>query len=161
MRKLVLALALALTVAPAATAGGWATAGLGPPDGGIGAGDTWRAEVTIKQHGITPLVGVDPAVIITDTDGKQWRYAAKPTDKRGVYAANVKFPHGGTWKYAVDDGFSQTHQYPAIEIAGGSASTGGWSVPWELVAGAAVALTLALALVLARRYRPRPVRAAL
>ena len=42
-----------------------ATAGLGPPDSGLGAGDTWNAEVTILQHGVTPLVGVAPVVKIS------------------------------------------------------------------------------------------------
>ena len=51
MRSLLIVAAAALVVAAPAAAGGWATAGLGPPDDGLGAGDTWNAEVTVMQHG--------------------------------------------------------------------------------------------------------------
>ena len=60
MRSLLIMAAAALVVAAPAAGGGTATAGLGPPDDGIGAGDTWKAEVTVLQHGETPLVGVEP-----------------------------------------------------------------------------------------------------
>ncbi len=156
MRKLALAFALALAVAPAASAGGWATAGLGPPADGVSAGDTWRAEITLKQHGVRPLDGVEPTVIITDADGRSHRFAAKPTDEAGVYVANVKFPHAGTWNYAVDDDFSQTHTYPAVEIGGTAAAADGSGVPRWTFAIAVTGLLLIAAFFLARRVRPRP-----
>ena len=61
MKRLLIPLALLALAAPSsALAGGWATAGLSPPDGGVGAGDTWNAQVNILQHGETPLSGVSP-----------------------------------------------------------------------------------------------------
>jgi len=156
MRSFLLALAGALVVAAPASAGGWATAGLAPPEG-ISSGDTWNAIVTIKQHGTTPLVGVQPAVIITK-GGETQRFPAEPTGTPGVYAAKVKFPSGGTWNYAVYDGFTQyggakLHTFAPVAVAGGT-SDGGLSIPawtWILVAAA---LALGTVFLLARRARP-------
>jgi hypothetical protein len=159
MRTLLLAAAAALVVAAPATAGGWATAGLGPPDGGLGAGDNWNAQVTIMQHGQTPLVGVQPAVIITNAStGKQLRFEAKPTDQPGVYLAKVKFPSEGTWQYAVYDGFTQyggqkVHTFAPVQIGPGSGA--GFSIPgWTWGLGLA-ALGLAAVFLLVRRSRPQ------
>ena len=157
MRAL-LVLVAALVVAAPAAAGGWATAGLAPPEG-TAAGDTWRAEITVLQHGRTPLEGVEPAVVIRNGKTEQ-RFAAKPTDEPGVYVAEVTFPSGGTWRYFVDDGFGGTHSFAPVEIAGGSGSGTGTSVPtWTFVVGAALAL-LAIAFVFVRRLRPAAAPAA-
>jgi hypothetical protein len=159
MRSILLAAVAALVLAAPAAGGGWATAGLGPPDDGLGAGDTWNAEMTILQHGTTPLVGVHPAVVITNQDsGKQLRFDATATGKPGVYVAKVKFPSSGTWKYAVYDGFTQyggaaTHQFAAVQIGPGGGGSG-FSIPkwtYGLVFAAAGLLALFL---LARRSRP-------
>ena len=81
MRALLLAVSAALLLAAPAAAGGFATVGLGPPDSGIGAGDTWNAELTILQHGVTPLVGVQPS---QDLEGRRdARFAAAPTERPG------------------------------------------------------------------------------
>ena len=158
MRTFLLAVAAALIVAAPSAAGGWATAGLGPPDDGLGAGDTWNAQMTIMQHGTTPLVGVHPAVIVTNTStGKQLRFEGKATDEPGVYLAKVKFPSEGTWRYAVYDGFTQyggqqTHTFAPVQIGPGGGS--GFSIPaWTWGAGLA-ALGLAAIVLLVRRSRP-------
>jgi hypothetical protein len=158
MRSFLLVAAAALVVAAPAAAGGWATAGLGPPDDGLGAGDTWNAQMTVMQHGTTPLVGVHPAVIVTNTStGKQLRFEGKATDQPGVYLAKVKFPSEGTWRYAVYDGFTQyggqqTHSFAPVQIGPGSG--GGFSIPawtWGL---ALAALGVAAIFLLVRRSRP-------
>lgn len=152
MRALLLAGVAALLVAAPASAGGWATAGLGPPDDGIGAGDTWNAEVTILQHGVTPLVGVSPVVKISK-GGKTHEFAAAPTGEDGVYLAKVEFPSEGSWTYQVDDGFGRTHSFAPVQIGAGSGD-GGFAIPdwtWALVAAAG---GLILLLLVARRSRP-------
>ncbi len=161
MRKIlfVLVASAALALAAAAAAGGWATAGLAPPPDDIAAEVVWKAEVTLLQHGRTPLEGVEPAVIIRNGKTED-RFAAKPTDEPGVYVAEVTFPSGGTWRYFVDDGFGGTHSFAPVEIAGGSVSSGGTSVPtWTFVVAAALAL-LAIAFVFVRRLRPAAAPAA-
>ena len=152
MRALLLAVVAALLVAAPASAGGWATAGLGPPDDGLGAGDTWNAEVTILQHGVTPLVGVSPVVKISK-GGKTHEFAAAPTGEDGVYLAKVEFPSEGSWTYQVDDGFGRTHSFAPVQIGAGSGD-GGFAIPdwtWALVAAAG---GLILLLLVARRSRP-------
>ena len=151
MRAFLLAVSAALVLAAPAAAGGWASAGLGPPDSGIGAGDTWNAEVTILQHGVTPLVGVSPVVKISK-GGETHDFPAAPTGKDGVYLAKVKFPTEGSWTYQVDDGFSQTHSFAAVQVGPGSGD--GFAIPdwtWGLVAAFGGLLVLFL---VARRSRP-------
>lgn len=157
MRAFLLAVSAALVLAAPAAAGGWATAGLGPPDSGLGAGDTWNAEVTILQHGQTPLVGVSPVVKISK-GGETHDFPAAPTGEAGVYLAKVKFPSAGRWTYQVDDGFSQTHSFAPVEI--GSGGGNGISIPdwtWGLAAAAGGLLVLFL---IGRRSRPAAAPAA-
>jgi hypothetical protein len=160
MKRLLIPLALLALAAPSsAFAGGWATAGLSPPDGGVGAGDTWNAEVNILQHGETPLSGVSPTVTIRNaTTGEAKTFAAKPTDEAGVYVAKVVFPSEGKWSYEVYDGFSQyggakTHTFGAVDIGTG----GGSSLPFFAIIGVGALMLAAIALIylLARRVRVR------
>jgi hypothetical protein len=158
-KTIVLALAAALAAAGTAGAGGWATAGLAPPPDDLAAGQTWPAQMTILQHGRTPLDGVSPAVIVTNSEtGRTLRFAAKPTGKPGVYRADVKLPNGGEWRYAVDDGFGQTHTFAPFEVGGTAA---GASFPLAETLGAlalGVAGAIALFLFLRRqRLSPRAV----
>ena len=143
-----------------ALAGGWATVSLSSTPEGLGPGDPWLVELEILQHGQTPLDGVEPSILLTESKtGKTEYVAAKPTGRPGVYEARAVFPEAGRWTYAVDDGFSQIHDYPAVTIGGaaGAPAAAGDGFPWSallaaLLAGlAAAALTVAL-----RRRRARP-----
>lgn len=150
---------LALAAATTASAGGWATAGLGPPPGGLGPGDTWNADITILQHGQTPLVGVQPTLTIRNDAGKTRTFQAKPTGKPGVYRAQVKFPSGGTWRYEVNDGFSQTHTFGPVTIGGSSGSGSSFPVLPTVGGTALVLLAAALLLLIRRQRRAAPVPA--
>ena len=95
MKKLLLVLAVAAAVAvPAASAGGWATVGLSSlPPSGLEPNQAWPVDITVLQHGETPLAGVVPIVRIRDGGGKVVKsFTATPTGKTGVYHAVVKFP---------------------------------------------------------------------
>jgi hypothetical protein len=154
MRTLILIALAALAFPAAAAAGGWATAGLGPPPDGTGPGDTWRAEITIKQHGVTPLVGVQPSVTISGPETAT--FPAKPTGEPGVYVADVVFPTAGTYRYEVDDGFSQVHTFAPVEIGApvtGGSGFPGWAIAPIVLGGAALA---GFAALLLRRRSPRP-----
>lgn len=157
MKKLVLALVLAAIAVPAATAGGWATVGLGSlPPAGLKAGEDWPLEITVLQHGRTPLSGVHPTVTIRNlkTGAIGGTFAATPAGRPGVYRTVVRFPARGAWAYEVDDGFvtyggAQTHTFKPVTI--GAASTSSFPL---LPLGAAGLLGLALLAVLVYRRRP-------
>jgi hypothetical protein len=154
MKKLVLVLAVLAACAPAAAGGGgWATVGLGslPPDDLV-AGAEWTVDLTVLQHGRTPLEHVQPVVRLRGPGGATERFAATPTAEAGVYRAVVRFPSSGTWRYEVDDGFSQTHTYRPVTV--GAPPTAA-SFPTLPVGGLAAALVLAALLLVARRQRPR------
>ncbi len=90
MKKLVLVLTMGLVAAfvPSAGAGGWATVGLSSlPPSGLEAGQDWPVDVTVLQHGETPLTGVQPSITVRnlETGAIAGRFAAKPTGKPGVY----------------------------------------------------------------------------
>ena len=160
MKKLPLlvALAVAAIVVPAASAGGWATVGLSSLPTGTPPGKTWPVDLTVLQHGQTPLEGIAPVLTIENGDGDSRAFTATPTGKPGVYHADVVFPSEGTWSYVVWDDFSQTHTFKPVEIA----APAGGSLPLLQLAGAlGLALALAALTVLTlRRRRPErePIR---
>jgi hypothetical protein len=161
MKRLVIGLALAALALPAAAAGGgWATAGVAPPNDGIGAGDTWNAKVTVLQHGKpeTPLMGVTPTLTIKNGSTTK-TFKGTTTDEAGVSIVKVVFPSAGTWSYSVYDGFSQyggaaTHTFAPVTIGAGSESGGfpTMSVTAVILALAGMAVLLWL---LSRRIRVR------
>jgi hypothetical protein len=156
----------ALALPGAAGAGGFATVGLSPLPDGTAPGTTWHVTLTILQHGRTPLPGLSPEVRIRSADGRTARtFAARPARRAGVYTADVVFPTAGQWRYAIADGFSQTHTFapaaigttasaaPPAPVRQGGANLG------AAIAAAAVAGLLAALLadaLMRRRRRPDP-----
>ncbi len=145
MKKLlfVLAVAAAAAVIPGASAGGWATVGLSSLPAGTPAGEKWSVDMTVLQHGRTPLQGIAPVLTITKNGGESRDFVGTPTGKPGVYHADVVFPSSGTWSYQIWDDFSQTHTFKPVEIGANSGALGD-SFPY-LPLGLALALALGLA----------------
>ena len=126
MQRIVfLGVVLALTIPAAAAAGGWTTVGLSaPPPGDLRAGSVWAAEVTVLQHGRTPLEGQTP--ILTITSGPRTAtFHATPSGRPGVYRARVVFPAAGSWRASVDHGWGVQHEFGPFAIAGATADTAG------------------------------------
>jgi hypothetical protein len=161
MRKLLIGLAFAALALPAgAAAGGWATAGVGPPDDGIGPGDTWNAKVTILQHGNpdTPLMGVIPTLTIKNGSTTK-TFKGTMTNEAGISTVKVVFPSAGKWSYAVHDGFNAyggaaTHTFPSVTIGAGAAGGGFPTLTVTTVIAALIGMAFLLYL-LARRVRVR------
>ena len=168
-----MALASVLTAPSTALAGGWATVGLSSLPDGAGPGEEWVVDLTILQHGRTPLEGVQPRVLIRPADGGgEEAFAATPTGRPGVYQAHVVFPSAGEWAYLVDDGFTQVHELGSVRIGGASGAAtaapppaspkpsppgDGVTLAGALGIAAAAGLLAALAAVaLRRRGQPRP-----
>jgi hypothetical protein len=120
-------------------------------------------DITVLQHGVTPLQDVKPAVTISSGDARR-TFAATPTGKPGVYRARVVFPTAGRWQYEIDDGFvsRQPHTYPAVQIGGpapapaapATGDGGGPSLLW-LVPGIALLLAAAGLLARGRHHQPQ------
>jgi hypothetical protein len=161
MRKLLAALAVSLLLPSAAAAGGFATVGLDPPPDGS---RVWPVELTILQHGRTPLDGLDPKVIV-ERESVRRVFAAEPAGEPGLYRAEVVFPAPGTWHYVVDDGFTMRHTFPPVRVGnekGDSspvekvavATGGGPDIPLALAVAVAAGLAAGLAGAAMRRRRP-------
>jgi YtkA-like len=117
------ALAAALIAPATSLAGGWATVGLSSLPDGARPGEEWLVDLTLLQHGRTPLEGVEPTVFIRAANGgAEEAFAARPTERPGVYRARVVFPSAGEWTYSVDDDFSQVHQLGSVRIGAESAA---------------------------------------
>lgn len=100
-------LAATLALTGVAQAGGWATVGFSPLPDGTGVGESWSPEITVLQHGQTPLGGLSPVVTIrNDASAEERSYTATETAETGVYRADVVFPSGGEWRVVVSSGFS-------------------------------------------------------
>lgn len=166
MRRLLLMVPLALALtAPAAHAGGFATAGLSSTPDGVGAGQPWTVDVTILQHGRTPAEGLQPRIVIRSRDAVR-QFDATPAGEPGVYRAEVVFPAAGTWRYEVLDGFNDAmpHRFPAVRIADRGpapaavtdrpAEPGGMATGWLWAAAAALVLAATVIVVDRRRRRP-------
>jgi hypothetical protein len=160
-RLLLLAALVAGALAPAAGAGGWATVQLSAiPKDGTNAGTTLPIDITVLQHGQTPLEGVTPVFRIRDGKANVLaEYKGTPTGTPGVYHVDVTFPEAGLFNYEVYDGFTeyggaQIHTYPLVEIAPPSSGT----FPWLPVVGGGLlaAAIAALAILLVRRNRTVP-----
>jgi hypothetical protein len=170
-----LALAALLTAPATSLGGGWATVGLSSLPDGAGPGEAWVVDLTVLQHGVTPLEDVQPKVMLERATGdpNPVVFAARPTGEPGVYRARVVFPAAGEWAYKVDDDFSQVHDFGTVRIGGGNgaaaaaassttkappeAGDGGVTLLGALGIAAAAGLIAALATAaLRRREEPRP-----
>ena len=158
MRLLVVlsAIAVALVVAPLSTAGGWATVGFEPLPDGMSAGGTWNPTIFVKQHGVTPLAGLQPVVeIFDDRTGTASEFLATETSEAGVYEANVVFPAQGDWRVTIHSGFGESQvSYGPVAIGPPVAGDGGSrELPVVGLGLAALVLLGGVLLLGARRLR--------
>ena len=162
MRRLLMALGIVavLALAPAALAGGWATVGLDSTPADVAPGRTWNVNITVLQHGQTPLADVTPTVTIRNGENTK-SFTATPTKQPGVYRAAVTFPSAGTWTYVVNDGFiaNQAHSFPPVQI-GAPTTDDGSSLRWLALPGAALLLAAAALLLVPRARRRHQPQAA-
>jgi hypothetical protein len=117
--RLLLAVAafVALAFPATAMAGGWATVEVAPPPGGIDPGEPWRAEMLVKQHGITPLDDARPSILIDNGRGETQQFFAEHAGRPGTYVVDVTFPSEGTWKARVFDGWTDATPHRLAPIA--------------------------------------------
>ena len=144
-----------------AAAGGFATVQLSSTPTGTKAGTPWSVDLTVLQHGVTPLDGMEPLITISERLQPRSRSLPRRRAQPGVYHADVVFPEAGTWTWTIWDGFSQTHTYKLrceVAPAGDSVGTGtdGISIWLAGLAGAAALAIGAVMVVMTAKRRSRP-----
>lgn len=151
---------VALVATGTASAGGWATLGFTPLPDDVEAGQTWSPEITILQHGVTPLDGLSPTVTIAGAETSDV-FTATPTGKPGKYVANVVFSQAGTYGITIDSTFGEsrlTYGPVAIRASGTTATAGGGDsrvvTGLVVLGGLVLAAAAAFAVVRQRRLRP-------
>jgi hypothetical protein len=123
-----LAIAVLLLVPASSHAGGWATVGLSSMPDDARPGEDWAVDLTVLQHGKTPLEGVTPVVTISPEEAagaKPRTFQAKPTKEAGVYRANVDLPAKGAWGISVNDGFGGVHDFGVVRLGDDGATMAG------------------------------------
>jgi hypothetical protein len=131
MRRIATLLLLAAAAfPPTAQAGGWATVELGESPAGLMAGEPWRVELIVKQHGVTPLDDAAPRVVIDNGDGVTRTFPAHRTGRPGTYAAEVTFPSGGRWRTRIYDGWTDAlpHRLSPLTVGAAMPDPG---FPWH------------------------------
>ena len=124
------AVVCALVLPTLASAGGWATVGFEPLPDGTAAGGTWTPTIFVKQHGITPLDGLQPVVMIEKIgSAESTTFLASAGSEAGEYHADVVFPSAGDWRITIMSGFGDSQvTYGPVEI-GDPAPPGGEALP--------------------------------
>ena len=115
--SLVLFALLALT-APA-WAGGWAVVTLDTLPTQVVAGQPFSIGFIVRQHGVQPMEGLAPAIILYSPDTrKTTTVTAKAEGAIGHYTAEVTFPSGGTWDWSIDAFGFAPQPMPRLTVLG-------------------------------------------
>jgi hypothetical protein len=98
-----IALVLALVLAPAAAAkGGWAIVTVDQLPGEVHAGETVRLGFMVRQHGLTPINQVKPYVQAYNSEsGETVRAYAVQEGEVGHFVVEIVFPAAGTWEWEI------------------------------------------------------------
>jgi hypothetical protein len=150
------ALVCALALPALASAGGWASVGFEPLPDGTDAGGTWTPTIFVKQHGITPLDGLQPVVMIEETtSGEATKFLAAAGSGPGEYRADVVFPSAGSWRITILAGFGDSKVTYGPVAIGESVTAGGASEPLSVLGFGALALVVlgVFGVVVMRRSR--------
>ena len=100
-----LALMTALALAGQTLAGGWASVAMTQPPDDVAAGTETTFELTVMQHGVTPVSW--PGIVVTATNeatGETISAPAIPSGPTGHYTVALTFPSEGDWSIAYASG---------------------------------------------------------
>jgi mono/diheme cytochrome c family protein len=97
---------LALLLAGAVYAGGWAIVTLSEfPDYAV-AGKPLNLTFAVRQHGVTLLSDLQPKITAMDGNGNAINGKVAAGSAKGDYAAALTLPQPGDWKITIDSGFN-------------------------------------------------------
>lgn len=141
-----LAVLASLAFAASVLAGGWATVTISDPPAEPTAGSTTTLDLTVLQHGVTPVSWLGITVVATNAQtGATVAGQATASGDTGHYTVSLTFPTDGTWalSYASPDLVMEGSQElavaaPPVVAASSSAATS------PVVDGAMLAVLLVL-----------------
>ncbi len=90
-----------------AYAGGWAIITLIDLPDYAETGKPLHLTFSVRQHGVTLLAGLEPAVRAATAAGLKATAAVQPTKRKGEYTAALVLPQPGEWTITIDSGFGQ------------------------------------------------------
>ncbi len=99
---------LASLTAVSMVAGGWATITPDPLPEQISVGAKVLLNFLIKQHGVTPLAGLKPTVVLTQGSDAPTRISAGEGKAKGWYTATLSFAKPGDWHITIESGFGKS-----------------------------------------------------
>jgi hypothetical protein len=124
LSKLRIALAstllLSLFFAIRVFAGGWAVITLDELPTDVVAGEPLKIGFTVRQHGATPMAGLDPTVTAT-RKGDRFVVNAEADGEPGHYSATLTFPSEGNWEWSIQ-AFTMDQRMPALTVGANAAS---------------------------------------
>ena len=88
--------------------GGWATITPDPLPEQISVGAKVPLNFLIKQHGVTPLAGLKPTVVLTQGSDAPTRISAGEGKAKGWYTATISFAKPGEWHITIESGFGKS-----------------------------------------------------
>lgn len=118
--KIRIALAFAVLVSLVSAlpvlAGGWAVITLDKLPTDVVAGKPLTVGFTVRQHGITPMDGLEPMVTARLGFSETFVVQAEPEGERGHYAATLTFPEEGNWEWSIQ-AFSMDQRMPGLTVS--------------------------------------------
>jgi len=114
-KPLFLTFAIATAAALRLGAGGWAVVSVDTlPDSGVAAAPV-RLPFTVRQHGHTPVDGLQPAVTAV-ADKDRITASVEPAGQPGRYVATFTFPRPADWIITVDSGFGANSRLTLLPL---------------------------------------------
>jgi hypothetical protein len=124
-----IAIGASLVLATAVLAGGWASVAISDPPADPTAGGETVIDLTVLQHGVTPIDWIGLTVVATNAaTGETVSAVAKPV-RQGQYRATLTFPSAGDWSlaFASSDLVMEGNGSLAVAVGAPVAATGGAS----------------------------------
>lgn len=164
MRRLVLFVALAASLAASGSALAWdgVTVRMSAIPSGLGPGEPWDANLTVLDPAGNPFAhpSENPAVVVHEpATGAAKTFPATPAGGPGRFRVRIVFPHAGTWTYRADvvrgDPGAPSTSFPAVTIGLPAAPAGGVGALALALAVAGGTLLAATGLAALRHFRRR------
>ncbi|MEW6404652.1 MAG: hypothetical protein AB1649_22880, partial [Chloroflexota bacterium] len=121
MKRISLAFALGLLLALVFTipsfAGGWAVITLDELPGQVIAGQPLEIGFMVRQHGVTPMDGLEPIVHASGpgTGKSSLNFTAAEQGQPGYYVATLTLPENGKWEWSIE-AFTVNQPMPTLTV---------------------------------------------